>query len=240
MVKFINNPQSDETIINQPPLVVELVGPAASGKTTLSRELGRSNQSIRISDHPCARKDRLFFARQGFLMIPALFSLLKNNQNGRYPTLEEIAWLAILDGWHHVLQREVQRDANVVVIDQGAIYLLAELLTFGPQHLRSQRGKWWDGIYKQWASTLDMVVYLDTSNIDLLERIRGRDDWHIMKDKSKPEVFEFLTRYRVAYEQVISRLVANDNKLRVVYFDTGMDSTAGISNKLFTILKNNP
>ena len=238
MVTFMSNTRSDGPIINRPLHVVELVGPAGAGKTTLSRELSRRNDTIRIADPPCARKDRIFFARQSLFMIPTLLSLLKKNGNGRYPTLEEIAWLAILDGWHHLLQREVQSDGKVVVIDQGAIYLMAELITSGPQHLRSQRGKWWDGIYKQWAFTVDMVVYLDTSNGGLLERIRNRHTWHIMKDRTKPEVFEFLNHYRGAYEQVISRLVANDNNLRVIFFDTGIESTAAISNKLFNIFEN--
>jgi len=45
MVKIVNNVQTDSTIAKRPLLVVERVGPAGAGKTTLSQALSRRSES---------------------------------------------------------------------------------------------------------------------------------------------------------------------------------------------------
>jgi len=132
--------------------------------------------------------------------------------------------MAILKGWDHVLGRGVSNHGTVIVLDQGPVFLLAQLHCFGPESLRSQSAeKWWNGTYKQWADILDIVVWLDTSDSILMERIRTRGKGHLVKGRSEAEVFEFLARYRVAYEQVISVLKANASGPKVLRFDTAQE-----------------
>jgi len=87
-------------------------------------------------------------------------------------------------------------------------------------------------MYRKWAFTLDEVFFLDASDSQLMERIRGRDKWHIMKKESDSRVFELLAQYRIAYERVISMLTANNHDLKVVYFDTGQISMEGMANRI--------
>ena len=56
MVTTVNNVQTDSTIVKKPLLVVELVGPAGAGKTTLSQALSLRSDSILVGRHPSVRK----------------------------------------------------------------------------------------------------------------------------------------------------------------------------------------
>jgi len=141
--------------------------------------------------------------------------------------------MSILKGWHHLLEQGVANNGKAFVLDQGPVFLLAELHMFGPESLRSRSAnKWWEGVYRQWAATLDMVVYVDTSDTHLLARIRARDKWHVMKEKAEPEISQFLAHYRVAYEHVISMLTSNHSSPKVLRFDTVQESLDGIVNRL--------
>jgi thymidylate kinase len=84
---------------------------------------------------------------------------------------------------------------------------------------------------KQWAVTLDMLIWLDAPVTILLERIHARNHWHIAKDKSEQEAYEFLARSRTSYKQIISALTANGGP-RVLRFDTDQDSLDKIVDKV--------
>ena len=145
--------------------------------------------------------------------------------------------MAILNGWHHLLRRRIASDDKVIVIDQGLVFMLSQLHMFGPKSLKSYNSKnWLERVYKQLAATLNIVVYLDTSDTLLLKRIRNRDKWHLMQKKAKPEVFEFLAKWRSAYDEVISMLMTNLSSPRILRFDTARDSLDEISNRLFVEL----
>jgi shikimate kinase len=232
MVTTVNETRTDNTIAKRPPLVVEFVGPAGAGKTTLSQAMSRRSKKILIGAPPDVRSvaDIPFFARNALLLMPTLLRLYQNNS--RWPTRREIAWMTILKGWHHVLGRQVSNDGTVIVLDQGPVFMLAKLHSFGPESLKSSSAeKWWSGTYNQWAATLDMVIWFDASDTLLLERIRARNCWHRVKEKSEQEAFKFLARYRRSYEQIISALTANGGP-RILCFNTDQESLSQIVDKV--------
>ncbi len=229
----MNSALKNSEIGQKTPRVVEVVGAAGVGKTTLCQALGCYNEHIRLSNFPNVRKlaDAPFFIRNGLQLAPILLRLYE--YNSRQLSRREFAWMLILNGWPMVLQKEVENNNTVMILDQGPVYLLAEMSEFGPPYLRSQNAeKLWQEHYCRWAAILDMIVWLDAADIDLLKRIRTRDQEHIVKNESAPSVLKFLARYRTAYERVIAMLTANAAGPRVLRFDTSRERPDEIVSRL--------
>lgn len=235
MVKHIDNAKIDSTVVNRPTILVELVGPAGAGKTTLFYALRRRSRCLKAIDPPFYKKlvDSSFFFKHCFLALPTFLRLYKNKNNDKFLSRQEITWILILNGWHHLLRRGNANDRKVIVLEHGPVFMMAHLYQFGPKCLRSQSAnKWWKDMYNQWATTLNILVWLDTSNERIIERIRSRDEWHRMKDKPALEVFDFLAHYRAGYEKLISMLTSNPNGPKLLRFDTGQEPLDRIVNKL--------
>lgn len=212
--------------------IVEIVGPAGAGKSTLYHALSCRNRSICPGNFPDVREisDLPFFIWNGLQISLALFSLPKNNS--RKLTRREFAWLSILHGWSDILQEELNNH-KMIILDQGPVFLLTEMREFGPEYLRGQKAEnLWQGFYSRWANAVDTIVWLDAEDTDLLKRIRNREKGHPVKNESVETILEYLARYRRAYERTISNLVTVQKKIRVVRFDTSKQLTDEIVNEL--------
>jgi thymidylate kinase len=144
--------------------------------------------------------------------------------------------MVYLKAWHHVLERQTPNNGTITILDHGPIYRLAFLREFGPEIIKDQSlEKWWDRMLKQWAATLDMVIWLDAPDAILLERIHARNRWHTVKGKSEQEAYEFLVRYRTSYEQIIAKLAANRGPM-LLRFDTNQQSVHQIMDEVLAAL----
>jgi cytidylate kinase len=104
---------------------------------------------------------------------------------------------------------------------------------FGPEYLRTEDAeKFWQDLYCKWACTLDMIVWLDAADFSLLERIRTRDQDHIVKNESEPRMIEFLERYRRAYDFTVSELSAKKPGIRILRVDTSKQKTEEIVDRM--------
>jgi adenylate kinase family enzyme len=217
--------------------VIEIVGPAGAGKTTLYQALSRYPESIRLENFPDVRKaaDAPFFILNGLRLMPSLLRLYR--LDSRQLTRREFAWMTILGGWAALLRKESNHGNKALILDQGPIYLLTEMRLFGPEYLRQKAAeRIWQDLYGRWKSTLHMVVWLDASDQILLDRIRNRRQEHIVKTQPATVVYEFLDRYRAEYELILSALTAHETGLKVLRFDTGQQSPKAIKNQFLSEL----
>lgn len=213
------------------PRVVEIVGLAGAGKSTLSHALKRADASIRLCNFPNVRKisDAPFFLWNGLQISLALHNLGRGHSQRL--TRREFAWLSILNGWPACLQRELPD--QFIVLDQGPIYLLTELSEFGPEYLRSDAAEhFWRRLHSRWAGTLDAIIWLEAADADLLKRIRTRDKEHVVKRKSDQTTLAFLDLYRRAYERVILKLTMTHSDLKIIRLDTSQLSAEETVNQL--------
>jgi uridine kinase len=83
--------------------IIEIIGPAGSGKTTLAKALGQHDNIKLIEYPPYYRKykDLPFFTRNTVETIP---TILKLNllRNGKGLARWDMAVMVILQGWHRV------------------------------------------------------------------------------------------------------------------------------------------
>ena len=222
---------SSYAIKHKPPLIVELVGPAGAGKTTLSRVMSQHGEKHRIAaDLQLRTMEHIpIFVRNIPFLLPVL---LRRCRNSRWFTWDEIKAMVYLNGWHRVLRQQVSNNGTVVFLDHGPVFKLATLLAFGPDKLRSQDfEKWWHSMFEQWASTLNMVIWLDAPDALLVERINTRSQRHAVKGKSEREAYEFLARYRTSYKQILAKLTAYRG-LTLLQFDTSQATIEQIADEV--------
>ena len=216
------------------PRIVEIVGPAGAGKTTLCQMLSCC-EDIHVVDFPNVRDlgSVPFFARYGFEILGSVTRT--HPADLKQLSRRQVAWLSILNGWPSILQREARKSNDLIVLDQGPVYLLAEMSLGGPCFLQTTNGKeLWQKWYRQWSSALDTVVWLDAPDECLIQRIRAREKDHVVKDRPEHVISAFLKEYRRAYECAFSSLSAHRQYFRVLRFDTSRHAPEEIAAELYT------
>ena len=212
--------------VKRSPLIVELVGPPGAGKTTFAEMLQKRNKSIFIGSTPYFRKTEYvpFFIKNTLLMMPTFFRIKPNNE-GKWLTKYELAYMVVLRGWHHLLQRERSKGETILVLDEGPISILANLIVYASDSLRSQSAKfWWERMYRHWAKVVDVAIRFDTPDKTLVQRIRLRDMWHEVKMLPDRDAFNYLDHVRDAQGVVLTALTSNYRGPKVLDFNTWQKS----------------
>jgi cytidylate kinase len=188
-----------------PPGVIELVGPAGVGKTTIRRLLaaqyGLTGRSVWYMPLP-----RL--VASAVRLAPA--SLRLSLQAGT-PAWAETKTMIRLDALFHLLQGVEGRITRGWVLDEGPAFVFGWLRTIGREAARpDQFGAWWQTEIARWRRVVNVIVILDACDAVLLKRIRTREKVHLLKTASDVEAVLFFDRYRAAYEATIADLTGGD------------------------------
>lgn len=178
------------------PLIVEIMGPAAAGKTTLIRMLCTDGEEIRSGIDVASIRSAGVFTAKAASFLPVW---LLRRPRGRWFTWREVKSLAFLDLWYREVERGRPSGVLATLLDHGPLYRLASLREFGPEMAHSKRfERWWFAALDRWRGTVDLVVWLDAPDELLLERVERRGHWYLSADRSIEEKHEFLCRYRGA------------------------------------------
>lgn len=222
-------------LMQKPLLIMELVGPAGAGKTTLTRVLSHRSAIIQVGSDIELRKLKYVpvIVRNTLSLMPIF---LRKLRYGRWFTWDEIKALVYLKGWPGVLRQEAATGDAMILLDHGPIFKLATLNEFGPERLKTEGFEtWWSAMFKQWASTLDVVVWLDAPDLVLENRINSRDQRHLVKGKTGAEVVHFLARYRTSYDQILGKLKTPGGPL-LLQFDTSRISIEQVADEILSAI----
>ena len=185
----------------QQPVILEVIGPAGAGKSSLCLLLARRERTTRTS---------IWETPQSRLTLDSLCTL---------PTLAVLSMHTGALPWaefkHVVRVRNLRRRLHrmpgsfrLVVLDEGPVFTVTWLLVSGHRRIREGRLEdWWRRRLFEWASDLDLVVALDAADELLAQRIRSRPKAHEIKQKSDEEIYAFLHRFRSAFDLVLTELV---------------------------------
>ena len=219
------------------PYIVEIVGLAGVGKTTMTRLMSKRDDRMAIGPELELRKvgQIPIFAAQMRSLFPLL---LQRSPTSRWFRWDEIKSMAYLNGWPSVLKKQAANQNLTILLDHGPIFKLATLNAFGPKILKESGAEtWWSKMLEQWAHTLDMVVWLDAPDAILSDRINNRAQKHLLKGKSQQEAYRFLERYRESYEQILASLKVY-NSFILFQVDTSSNSIDYVLDDVLHLLNN--
>ena len=198
-------------------LVVEVMGPALAGKTSLVRSLRARDDRIRVGfDVPRIRWFPFVVAKVAGL-LPAW---LLHYRRDRWFTWNEMKSMAFLDAWLRAARRQRPTTAVTTVLDHGPVYRLARLREFGPAVTSSERfQRWWRASLEGWLGALDLVVSLEAPDATLLGRAKERGHWYLSAGHREEEKVEFLARFRRAFAQTLEAGTADMPRVLRVHSD---------------------
>jgi thymidylate kinase len=182
-------------------VVVELVGPAGAGKTTLAQGVSAVDPTVRAGLSLWGLpRPRLLEA--ALPLIPTfLGAALRPSRRLQWG---EMAQMIRLGALRRVVQDEA-RTHRVILLDEGPVFALSWLDVFYTRN-GDRASSWRRRAVADWASLLDVVVFIDASDSTLAQRIRTREKDHLVKDRSDEEIYGFAAGFRKAFDRVIAEI----------------------------------
>ena len=183
------------------PVVVELVGPAGAGKSTLAQNVHRSDSSVHVGPNLWGLP-RFRLMRGAIALVPTIVLSAVRKRRLRW---REITQMIRLDALRRVLRRMKSRH-RIILLDEGPVFGISWLdIAFAKRGTQAP-ARWRRRAVKRWSRLLDSVIFLDASDKQLAGRIRTRAKRHRMVQGSDVAIRRFTDGFRKAFERVIDEM----------------------------------
>ncbi len=211
--------------------VVEIIGLCGAGKSTLAALLNVKKSGSKAGLTIWGLPKRLLL-KSSFTTLP---SLVKNRLYKKLSS-EEIKQIVRINAFTEFVKRQ-DYSSGTFFFDEGAIFAISKLRV-DSQNDPILQEEWEAKSLNHWKELVKTIIWLDSADEVLIQRIRQRNKSHRMKDKSDDEIVEFLSRYREAYEIVIKKFTEN-NAVNILKFDTAERNLKDIADEIsFKIVSN--
>ena len=182
-------------------VVVELVGPAGAGKTTLAQGVSAVDPSVRAGLSLWGLPRPKLFEATLPLLPTFVMSAIRPSRRLQWGEMAQMIRLGALRS----VVRDEARKHRVILLDEGPVFALSWLDVFFARN-GDRAVSWRRRIVQDWASLLDVVVFIDAADSTLAQRIRTREKDHMVKDASNEEIYGFAAGFRKAFDRVIAEI----------------------------------
>ena len=213
------------------PLVIELVGPAGAGKSTLARQLGdrlgASGLPLGLWGLPLPR-----LAAHAARLVPTFWGFVRDGQR---PLWAEQTQLVRLETLSELVEGR-RAAGRPVVLDEGPVFALSWIEVFYPRREGPRRAAWRRRVLARWARLLDLIVLVDAPDPVLTYRLRTRTKAHPLKHSPDGVIHAFTARFRTAFHHVGAELRAASGP-RLVTLSTGDEPSGRTVQRLVTTVE---
>lgn len=206
------------------PVVVELVGPAGVGKSTVADELAGRDDTRRVSVWGLPLR---LVSRSAVRLVPTFLQVCFDS---RALPWREMKYMIRLGALHQLLSQGTVQRHRLIVLDEGPAFVLSWLRVFGAERLLRSAAyeRWVQRTLTAWVRLLDVVVSLDAPDAVLAQRIRSRAKPHLIRHQSDQQIAAFTARFRTAFASVIPAL-ASLNGTRQVALPAGAQDPQAVA-----------
>ncbi|KZY96875.1 hypothetical protein A3752_10760 [Oleiphilus sp. HI0081] len=192
-------------------MLIEVIGVAGSGKSTLCGSLKSQNPKMSLS--PKLARARMIHWIFVYTMLHGWKIFLKSKKGSFSSNLKLYLHMKC------TLRELKKKSSSQTVFDQGIIYQFASYKYFGfgdssSEYLTSV----FDDIVKTYLCYLNILVYLKIQDTLALERVSKRSSYHMLNDFSELNKADFIAYYQDYYDSVVQ--IAGQCGCKVVEVDT--------------------
>jgi hypothetical protein len=187
------------------PRLVELVGPAGVGKSTILSSIPGQDPAVHRGPNLWGLPRWLLLASTLELAPTFLAAALA----GQPFKPAEMGQMIRLGALRRAVERAAETGEGAILIDEGPVFALAWFEVFYRASGNRWRDDWRRNAREAWARRLHAVVRMDAPDAELARRIRERAKEHMVKDRSDREIRDFMTRFRAAYDDVLAGMAAH-------------------------------
>lgn len=221
------------------PFLVEIIGVAGAGKSTLTRTLCDGNRGYQRAEFIHTRKPvHLSYVAR---CLPRLMPILVANLH-RKPRLSwaDFKLMVYVTEWRRLLFRRQEYSSGVTLLDQGPMYALVRLKAQDRGVMTGRYfQRWWEQMVLIWIDTLSAVVWLDAPDAVLQARIDERTQEHAVKGEALEVGRQFISRYRVLFDAILHDIELPGGP-KLLRFDTSDKSPELIAAELRSVLPAGP
>lgn len=183
--------------------LIELVGPAGTGKSAVASALTGDHGSFGLWNQP-----RSSLVAGATDVAPAALAAARA---GKPLVADELAQMVRLSAMQRTLSRANPDGAAMLVMDEGPVFALSWFEVFFGRNGDPGWRPWRQRMLQDWAARLDVVIRMDAPDEILARRIRERSKPHLVKRSPFAEICGFNARFREAFDRVIGEMMKAGN-----------------------------